>query len=187
MRNVIAGIVDFADFLEVQTGFAANIVIGFAAASAAAPSASSPTSYSVQAGALDIDASDKAARFIRFRNAFNIPLVTFVDVPGFLPGCAEQEYGGIIRHGAKLLFAYSSATVPKITVILRKAYGGALRRHVPARTRRRPGLRVADRRDRGDGRRGPPRSCSARRSTRPTSPTRTSGTDPRVSRNLSNP
>ena len=73
---------------------------------------------------LDIDASDKAARFVRFCNAFNIPLVTFVDVPGFLPG-VEQEYGGIIRHGAKMLFAYSAATVPKLTVILRKAYGGA--------------------------------------------------------------
>ena len=78
---------------------------------------------SVLAGALDINASDKAARFVRFCNAFNIPLVTFVDVPGFLPG-VDQEYGGIIRHGAKLLFAYSAATVPKITVVLRKAYGG---------------------------------------------------------------
>ena len=78
----------------------------------------------VLAGALDINASDKAARFIRFCNAFNIPLVTFVDVPGFLPG-VQQEYGGIIRHGAKMLFAYSAATVPKIKVILRKAYGGA--------------------------------------------------------------
>ena len=75
-------------------------------------------------GALDIDASDKAARFIRFCNAFNVPLVTFVDVPGFLPGTA-QEYGGIIRHGAKMLFAYAATTVPKLTVILRKAYGGA--------------------------------------------------------------
>ena len=78
----------------------------------------------MQAGALDINASNKAARFIRFCNAFNIPLVTFVDVPGFLPG-VQQEYGGIIRHGAKMLFAYSAATVPKITVILRKCYGGA--------------------------------------------------------------
>ena len=76
------------------------------------------------AGALDINASDKASRFIRFCNAFNIPLVTFVDVPGFMPG-VEQEYGGIIRHGAKMLFAYSAATVPEITVIVRKAYGGA--------------------------------------------------------------
>src|SRR5437660_12552260 len=78
----------------------------------------------VMAGALDINASDKAARFVRFCDAFNIPLVTFVDVPGFLPGTA-QEYGGIIRHGAKLLYAFSEATVPKLTVITRKAYGGA--------------------------------------------------------------
>jgi methylmalonyl-CoA carboxyltransferase large subunit len=79
---------------------------------------------SVLSGVLDIDASDKAARFIRFCNAFNVPLVTFVDVPGFLPG-VQQEYGGIIRHGAKMLFAYSAATVPKLQVILRKSYGGA--------------------------------------------------------------
>src|SRR5205814_5148635 len=78
----------------------------------------------VMAGALDINASDKAARFVRFCDAFNIPLVTFVDVPGFLPG-TSQEYGGIIRHGAKLLYAFSEATVPKLTVITRKAYGGA--------------------------------------------------------------
>ncbi len=78
----------------------------------------------VSAGALDINASDKAARFVRFCNAFNIPLLTLVDVPGFLPG-VQQEYGGIIRHGAKMLFAYSAATVPKLTVMLRKAYGGA--------------------------------------------------------------
>ncbi|MBS0511887.1 MAG: acyl-CoA carboxylase subunit beta [Proteobacteria bacterium] len=123
VRNVIAGIVDAADFLEVQAGHAANVVVGFARISGGTVGivANQPL---VQAGALDIDASDKAARFIRFCNAFNIPLVTFVDVPGFLPG-VKQEYGGIIRHGAKLLFAYSSATVPKITVILRKAYGGA--------------------------------------------------------------
>ena len=94
------------------------------AESTAARWASSPTSPASQAGALDINASDKAARFIRFCNAFNIPLLTFVDVPGFLPG-VQQEYGGIIRHGAKMLFAYSAATVPKITVILRKCYGGA--------------------------------------------------------------
>jgi methylmalonyl-CoA carboxyltransferase large subunit len=78
----------------------------------------------VLAGALDINASDKVARFVRFCNAFNIPLITLVDVPGFLPG-VQQEYGGIIRHGAKMLFAYSAATVPKLTVVLRKAYGGA--------------------------------------------------------------
>jgi methylmalonyl-CoA carboxyltransferase large subunit len=115
--------VDDGDFLEIQAGFAANIVVGFARIQGRSIGvvANQPA---VKAGALDIDSSDKGARFIRFCNAFNIPLVTFVDVPGFLPG-VEQEYGGIIRHGAKLLFAWSATTVPKLTVILRKAYGGA--------------------------------------------------------------
>ena len=114
---------DYQDFLEIQPGFAPNIVIGFGRIQGRSVGvvANQPA---VLAGALDINASDKAARFVRFCNAFNIPLVTFVDVPGFLPG-VQQEYGGIIRHGAKMLFAYSAATVPKITVILRKAYGGA--------------------------------------------------------------
>ena len=103
-------------------------------------------------GALDINASDKASRFIRFCNAFNIPLVTFVDVPGFLPG-VQQEHGGIIRHGAKLLFAYSAATVPKIQVILRKAYGGAYLAMCSQGPGRRPRVRLADGRDRRDGRR----------------------------------
>jgi len=123
VRDVILGVVDFADFLEVQSGFAANIVIGFARITGRTVGviANQPA---VQAGVLDINASSKASRFIRFCNAFNIPLLTFVDVPGFLPGVA-QEHNGIIRHGAKMLFAYSAATVPKVTVILRKAYGGA--------------------------------------------------------------
>jgi methylmalonyl-CoA carboxyltransferase large subunit len=123
VRDVIARCVDDGDFLEIQAGFAANIVVGFARIQGRSIGvvANQP---SVQAGALDIDSSDKGSRFIRFCNAFNIPLVTFVDVPGFLPG-VEQEYGGIIRHGAKMLFAYSATTVPKLTVILRKAYGGA--------------------------------------------------------------
>ena len=123
VREVIANVVDDADFLEVQAGYAQNIVIGFARVCGRTVGiiASQPC---VVSGVLDINASDKSARFVRFCNAFNIPLVTFVDVPGFLPG-VSQEYGGIIRHGAKLLFAYSAATVPKITVILRKAYGGA--------------------------------------------------------------
>jgi methylmalonyl-CoA carboxyltransferase large subunit len=123
VRLVIARIVDHEDFLEIQPGFAANIVIGFGRLQGRSVGivANQPC---VQAGSLDIDASDKAARFVRFCNAFNIPLLTLVDVPGFLPG-VEQERGGIIRHGAKLLFAYSAATVPKITVVLRKAYGGA--------------------------------------------------------------
>ncbi len=111
------------DFLEVQAGYATNIVVGFARILGRSIGiiANQP---SVLSGVLDINASTKASRFIRFCNAFNIPLVTFVDVPGFLPG-VQQEHGGIIRHGAKMLFAYSAATVPKIQVILRKSYGGA--------------------------------------------------------------
>lgn len=123
VRDVIRLAADRADFLEVQEGFAENIVVGFArvAGHSVGMVANQP---SVLGGALDINASDKASRFVRFCNAFNIPIITFVDVPGFMPG-VQQEYGGIIRHGAKMLFAYSAATVPKLTVILRKAYGGA--------------------------------------------------------------
>jgi methylmalonyl-CoA carboxyltransferase 12S subunit len=122
VRKVVARIVD-NDFLEVQAGYANNIVVGFGRIGGRAVGliANQPRTL---AGSLDINASDKASRFIRFCNAFNVPLVTFVDVPGFLPG-VQQEYGGIIRHGAKMLFAYSAATVPKLTVVLRKAYGGA--------------------------------------------------------------
>ncbi|MDO5698515.1 MAG: carboxyl transferase domain-containing protein [Dermatophilus congolensis] len=123
IREAIALIVDDADFLEVQAGWAMNIVVGFARINGRSIGviANQPNYL---AGALDIDASDKVSRFVRFCNAFNIPLVNLVDVPGFLPG-VQQEYGGIIRHGAKMLFAYSAATVPKITVVLRKAYGGS--------------------------------------------------------------
>lgn len=123
VRDVIARIVDAGDFLEVQAGYAPNIVVGFARVIGRTVGvvANQPL---VMSGVLDINSSDKGARFVRFCNAFNIPLLTLVDVPGFLPGVA-QEHDGIIRHGAKLLFAYSAATVPKITVILRKAYGGA--------------------------------------------------------------
>ncbi|HET7026582.1 MAG TPA: acyl-CoA carboxylase subunit beta [Candidatus Limnocylindrales bacterium] len=123
MHAVIDAIVDDADFLEIQPAWAQNILIGFARLGGRSVGivAQQP---SVLAGALDIDASVKAARFVRTCDAFNVPLVTFVDVPGFLPGVG-QEHGGIIRHGAKLLFAYAEATVPKITVITRKAYGGA--------------------------------------------------------------
>jgi methylmalonyl-CoA carboxyltransferase large subunit len=123
VREVLSRVLDGGDLLEVQRAFAENIVIGFGRIDGRTVGvvASQPVAL---AGALDIDASDKAARFVRFCNGFNIPIVTFVDVPGFLPG-VEQERGGIIRHGAKMLFAYSAATVPKITVILRKAYGGA--------------------------------------------------------------
>ncbi len=123
VKDVIAKLVDGADFLEVQMDFAKNIVVGFGRIQGIVVGiiANQPT---VKAGALDIDASDKAARFIRFCNIFNIPIVTLVDTGGFLPG-VSQERGGIIRHGAKMLFAYGAATVPKITVIMRKAYGGA--------------------------------------------------------------
>ena len=123
VRNVITGVVDAGDFLEVQADYARNIVVGFARINGRSVGviANQPAA---NAGVLDINASSKASRFIRFCNAFNISLLTFVDVPGFMPG-VEQEHGGIIRHGAKMLFAYSAATVPKVTVILRKAYGGA--------------------------------------------------------------
>jgi propionyl-CoA carboxylase beta chain len=123
MHDVIRRVVDDGAFLEIQPAWAANILVGFArlGGRAAGIVAQQPA---VLAGALDIDASVKAARFVRTCDAFNVPLVTFVDVPGFLPGVG-QEHGGIIRHGAKLLFAYCEATVPKVTVITRKAYGGA--------------------------------------------------------------
>ena len=123
MQDVITRVVDEGSFFEVQEAFARNMIVGFArlGGHAAGIVANQP---SVLAGCLDIDASVKAARFIRFCDAFNIPIVTFEDVPGFLPGTA-QEHGGIIRHGAKLLYAYCEATVPKLTVITRKAYGGA--------------------------------------------------------------
>ncbi|HKP55022.1 MAG TPA: acyl-CoA carboxylase subunit beta [Chloroflexia bacterium] len=123
MKTVIHKIVDGGDFLEVQEYFAGNIIIGFARMGGQSVGivAQQPIH---QAGVLDIDASDKAARFVRFCDCFNIPIITFVDVPGFLPG-TKQEHGGIIRHGAKLLYAYCEATVPKVTVITRKAYGGA--------------------------------------------------------------
>ncbi len=123
VRDVIGGVVDRGDFLEVQAGHALNIVVGFARV-VGRPVGVIANQPSVFAGALDTRAATKASRFIRFCNAFNIPLLTFVDVPGFFPG-VEQEHGGIIRHGAKLLFAYAAATVPKIQVILRKSYGGA--------------------------------------------------------------
>jgi acetyl-CoA carboxylase carboxyltransferase component len=123
MKDIIFEVVDDGDFLEVQASYAQNIVVGFARLNGHSIGvvANQPAHL---AGVLDIDSSDKAARFVRFCDAFNIPLVTFVDVPGFLPGTA-QEYGGIIRHGAKLLYAFAEATVPKITLITRKAYGGA--------------------------------------------------------------
>jgi propionyl-CoA carboxylase beta chain len=123
MLDVIHAIVDDRYFLEVHQHYAKNLLVGFARLGGRSVGvvANQPAYL---AGTLDIDASVKGARFVRFCDAFNIPLVTFEDVPGFLPGTV-QEYGGIIRHGAKLLFAFAEATVPKVTVITRKAYGGA--------------------------------------------------------------
>jgi propionyl-CoA carboxylase beta chain len=123
IKELILKVVDERDFFEIQDGHARNIVTGFARMEGRTIGivANQPM---VLAGVLDSDASRKAARFVRFCDAFNIPIVTFVDVPGFLPGTA-QEYGGLIKHGAKLLFAYAEATVPKVTIITRKAFGGA--------------------------------------------------------------
>lgn len=123
MKDLIYKVVDEGDFFELQPTFAANIIIGFARLEGQTVGivANQPL---VLAGCLDIDSSRKAARFVRFCDCFNIPLVTFVDVPGFLPG-TTQEHGGIIKHGAKLLFAFAEASVPKVTIITRKAYGGA--------------------------------------------------------------
>jgi propionyl-CoA carboxylase beta chain len=123
IKGIIDLVVDHGDFFEVQPHFAQNIVIGFARLGGH-PVGVVANQPMVLAGCLDIDASVKAARFVRFCDCFHIPIVTFVDVPGFLPG-TDQEYGGIIKHGAKLLYAYAEATVPKITLITRKAYGGA--------------------------------------------------------------
>ena len=123
IKDVIEPVVDNHYFFEVMPHFAKNVVVGFARLGGQSVGivANQPAFL---AGVLDIDASDKAARFIRFCDCFNIPLVTFEDVPGFLPGC-RQEHDGIIRHGAKIVYAYAEATVPKITLITRKAYGGA--------------------------------------------------------------
>jgi len=123
MLDVIHAVVDDRYFLEVHAHYAKNILVGFARLGGR-PVGIVANQPAYLAGTLDIDASTKGARFVRFCDAFNIPLVTFEDVPGFLPGTV-QEYGGIIRHGAKLLFAFAEATVPKLTVITRKAYGGA--------------------------------------------------------------
>ena len=123
MRDIVYRIVDDEEFMEVQPRFAPNVVIGFGRFNGRSVGlVCNQPAY--LAGVLDIDSSSKAARFVRFCDCFNIPLVTLVDVPGFMPG-VDQEYGGIIRHGAKLIYAYAEATVPKITVITRKAYGGA--------------------------------------------------------------
>ena len=123
MRDIIRYVVDDGYFFEVQEHFAQNIVVGFARLGGQ-PVGVVANQPAVLAGTLDINASLKGARFVRFCDCFNLPLVTFEDVPGFLPG-TQQEYGGIIKHGAKLLYAFAEATVPKMTVITRKAYGGA--------------------------------------------------------------
>jgi acetyl-CoA carboxylase carboxyltransferase component len=123
MRTLIAGVVDRGEFFEIHRHYAQNIVVGFARLDGR-PVGIVANQPRIMAGCLDINASDKAARFVRFCDAFNIPLLTIVDVPGYLPG-STQEFGGVIRHGAKMLFAYSEATVPKVTLIVRKSYGGA--------------------------------------------------------------
>lgn len=123
VHALIEGVFDHSDFLEVQPDFAKNVVVGFARLGGQ-PVGVIANQPSVLAGVLDIDSSDKVARMVRFCDSFNLPIITFVDVPGFLPG-SQQEFGGIIRHGAKVLYAYSEATVPKISIIVRKAYGGA--------------------------------------------------------------
>jgi len=123
VKDVVRKIVDYGDIYELNPDWAKNLVTGFARMNGSTVGivANQPKE---SAGVLDIESSCKGSRFVRFCDCFNIPIVTFVDVPGFLPG-TNQEYGGIIRHGAKLMFAYAEATVPKITVILRKSYGGA--------------------------------------------------------------
>jgi propionyl-CoA carboxylase beta chain len=123
MKELVLKTLDDGDFYELQASFAGNIITGFGRIEGA-PVGVVANQPMVLAGVLDSDASRKAARFVRFCDCFNIPIVTFVDVPGFLPGTA-QEYGGLIKHGAKLLYAFAEATVPKITVITRKSYGGA--------------------------------------------------------------
>ena len=123
MRDVVHLIVDNGEFFEVQEHFARNMIIGFSRLNGR-PIGVVGNQPAQLAGVLDIASSEKAARFVRFCDAFNIPLLTFCDVPGFLPG-TSQEWGGIIRHGAKLLYAFTEATVPKLTVVTRKAYGGA--------------------------------------------------------------
>ena len=122
IRDIIKSITDGSEFFEIMELFAANIVIGFGRMNGETVGfvANQPL---VLAGVLDCDSSDKAARFIRYCNAFNIPIITLEDMPGYLPG-VDQEHAGVIRHGAKILYSYSEATVPKITVIIRKAYGG---------------------------------------------------------------
>ena len=152
IKELILKVVDEGDFFELSPEWAGNIVVGFGRMDGSTVGfvANQPM---VLAGCLDIDSSRKGARFVRFCDAFNIPIVTFVDVPGFLPGTA-QEYGAIIKHGAKLLYAYAEATVPKVTVITRKAYGGAYDVMASKHLRGDVNYCLAGRGDRGDGRQG---------------------------------
>ena len=147
--ELISNVVDDGEFYQIHEEFAGNIVVGFARLDGHSVGviANQPT---VLAGTLNIDASIKAARFVRMCDSFNVPIVTFVDVPGFLPG-VDQEHGGIIRHGAKLLYAYCEATVPRVTVITRKSVRRCVRRHELTRRWGRRGLCLAISRDRGDG------------------------------------
>ena len=171
MKQVIAAVVDDGEFLEVHERYAENIVCGFARLGGHSVGVVGNQPRSL-AGVLDIDSSTKAGRFVRTCDAFNIPLVTFVDVPGFLPGTA-QEWGGIIRHGAKLLYAYAEATVPKLARDHAQGLRRRLRRHELEAHPRRLQLRVADGRGRGDGaRRARSTSSSARSSRTPTIPRR---------------
>ncbi|CAM5235366.1 Acyl-CoA carboxylase subunit beta OS=Streptomyces tendae OX=1932 GN=GUR47_36705 PE=4 SV=1 [Streptomyces tendae] len=151
MTKVIEELVDDGEYLEVHERWARNIICALARLDGQVVGivANQPQSL---AGVLDIEASEKAARFVQMCDAFNIPIITLLDVPGFLPG-VDQEHGGIIRHGAKSS-AYCNATVPRISLILRKAYGGCLHRHGQPVHRRRPHLRLADQRDRRHGRGG---------------------------------
>ena len=142
VKDVIHTIVDYGEFLEIHRNYAKNIVVGFAKFDGQ-PVGIVANQPNYLAGVLDIDASVKAARFVRFCDSFNIPIITLFDVPGFLPG-SRQEYGGIITHGAKLMFAYGEATVPKITITLRKSYGGAHDVNVEQTTSWRLELRMAN-------------------------------------------
>ena len=164
MKELIEKVVDDGDFFELQPDFARNILIGFARMEGTTVGivANQPM---VLAGCLDIDSSRKAARFVRFCDCFNIPIVTFVDVPGFLPGTA-QEYGGIIKHGAKLLFAFAEATVPKVTLDHAQGLWRRLRRDELEASARRRQFRLALGRDRGDGAEGRGRDHLPRRSRR---------------------
>ena len=149
IKELIKLVVDDGNFLEVHPLYGKNIVVGFARFGGRSVGivANQPAH---RAGVLDIDASHKGGRFVRFCDAFNLPIITFVDVPGFLPG-VDQEHGGIITHGAKLLYAFCEATVPRVTVITRKAYGGAYVVMSSKHTRADVNLAYPDRRDRGDG------------------------------------